>query len=466
MVWHTATHYITGTMVDISVGPSMSAADDVSSCTAASNGMNGCVFTGMGSTASFSLTSASITNVVGTTITATSINLSATMGDIGSEDNPIVISSGNDDTDGTFTSLLLAAPGSIYIRRASRVLEIFNAGTFSISHGHDTRTDGTPQGVFLYQTNGAIATHGNIISTTLVLTVDPTMANAFTLRHNLNVRSFTIANSSEITSTAGSITAGTLLSLTSVGDIGSAGNPLTIARTTGNWTATNLPINAGSGIFLRTVSAGAHTAIPLMYMGNPFAGTFSLEQTAGNIDITDIPPPGMDLNLPGATIALHASGTVANITFGDKSIMASSLRLMATGTLTGTTGTLTAGSITLSVTGNVGSVSVPIRIEHTSMAFGEGGLTLSSGNGIYLETASTGAHAAVLPASFSGSYTLVQTAGGITFSGDITVPRGTISFDVPMGGFNFGEHTCYGYRLYCHRWYGQHYRRHPYRKHC
>ena len=202
--------------------------------------------------------------------------------------------------------------------------------------------------------------------------------------------------------TTGTITANSIV-LTATGAIGTSANPLTIAKgnNLSDWIGTGdnpnltLSIAAGNDIYLRTATAGALSVIP----SNLGSGTFSLNQTSGNISISSI-------NHPDATIILNASDTdtAANINFADNNITASSLSLAATGTITGTTGTFTADSITLTAANDINSIDTltatnTININAGFLASGLSDLTLTTncttcpdGAGIYINgyTSSSG----------------------------------------------------------------------------
>ena len=373
------THYINGSgNVSITTVALPVVTNDVSSCTTATNGVDTCVFTGSGATAEFTLSRDVITNTTNITITGGTISLTATAGDIGSATNPIIISSTNDSTTGSFTSLTLSATGSIYVTRSDRVLQIFSATTFSVSHGASNR-------LFLYQTNGAIATQAAYTNTSLNLTVDPTTANAFTLSHALSLQSFTIANSSSITTTAGSITAGTV-SLTSAGAIGTSTNPLTIDRSsgTGDWTGGtggNLSLTTGTtgNIYLSTSTAGAHTAIP-----TSFANTFSLNQTVGNIAVVSA------IDHSSATIIINASAAIANISLS-QAITASSISLTATRITATSSGSLNAPTIVLDAgTSNIGFAANPLAV------------FAGASDGTFTMFRATGAHIYLIRATAAG----------------------------------------------------------------
>ena len=79
-----------------------------------------------------------------------------------------------------------------------------------------------------------------------------------------------------------------------MGAIGTATNPITIDRSTGDWSLTNLSITAGGAVYLATADAGAHTAIPAM-----FANIFSVEKQRGDIVLS------ADLSRSTATIVLR-----------------------------------------------------------------------------------------------------------------------------------------------------------------
>ena len=127
---------------------------------------------------------------------------------------------------------------------------------------------------------------------------------------------------------------------------GTSGNPITIDRSAGSWSASNPPDYCWCCCLLATADAGAHTAIP-----SGFDDTFSLEKTAGDIVLS------ANLSRATATILLETTAANTHIALSTYNISASSLTLTATGTLTGT-GTLTSNTITL----DIGAVFVPLLI--------------------------------------------------------------------------------------------------------
>ena len=271
--------YGTGT-VTITTSAASTVTNDVSSCTTAASGSGGCMNTGTNATATFALTRTVITNTnpVPTTITAGNITLTATAGDIGSATNPIIISSANNNA-GNFNSLTLVATGSIYVQRPDRVLQIFSANTFSVSHG-------SSGGLYLYQTNGAIATQVDYASTSIALNVITT-TQAFSVAHNLAFASITIRATS-IESPSGSLSARRISLNATAGSVGAAATPLKLSSSTS--------YTGGQGAFAALSIASSnnafylerHTNAAALYGGIPSAAKdiVALTQTTGNIILT------------------------------------------------------------------------------------------------------------------------------------------------------------------------------------
>ena len=227
------------------------------------------------------------------------------------------------------------------------------------------------------------------------------------------------------------LTAGTT---TTTGSIGTPDNPITIARTTNNWSGGsggNLSLTAGTtgSIYLETATAGAYFAIPAS-----FANTFSLNQTAGDISI---PNTSSSIVRTSATIMLNASDTNnnANITI-DGFLTASSLSLTATGTITGTASPAADNNLTLNATGGIGtSDTSPLNIVRSGGDWSASNLTLITSGNIYLRTAFAGAHLAI-PASFARTFDLDQTSGDIVFISSVAVSALNLDAD---GNIDFGD---------------------------
>ena len=180
------------------------------------------------------------------------------------------------------------------------------------------------------------------------------VSSSFTTIAGGNIIGGTFTASSFTATAGGNITGSTItandITLTATGFIGISANPIAIARNSGNWTSDNLTLSAGSNIYLSTASAGALSSITASTQG-----TFSLNQTAGDINITS------PINTAAATIMLEASATNADISFGTTEINASSFTATAGGNITG--GTITAANITLSASsGSIGTEANRVRI--------------------------------------------------------------------------------------------------------
>ena len=241
----------------------------------------------------------------------------------------------------------------------------------------------------------------------------------------------TITSTSDSTATA--ITAPEISLVAPAGNIGASGaaNHIRIERTDTNiWTSKtscdttiNLCLEAGGSIYIRTEDAGVLST--LLARPANFANTFSLIQTAGNIAIDS-----SSIIRLSATIMLQVSGTDANITINDF-LTASSLSLIATGTITGDSTITGTDTLTLNATGGIGTSPSPtgsLRIARTSGTWSADNLTLTTGTtgSIYLRTASVGALNAI-PTNFgSNTFYLNKISGNIEITSPINLPMATI----------------------------------------
>ncbi|MDI9346883.1 MAG: hypothetical protein QM538_00005, partial [Methylacidiphilales bacterium] len=119
---------------------------------------------------------------------------------------------------------------------------------------------------------------------------------------------------------------GTISLTATAGSIGSSTNPIIIERTSGNWTSSNLTLKATNGsLFIKTASTGALSALTDATPSITFlpTGTFSLEQTIGDITLTN------SINLPNSTVIIKTFGTNASINLQSYSITASVVSLSA-----------------------------------------------------------------------------------------------------------------------------------------
>ena len=381
-------------------------------------------------------------SITGDTITANILGLSATMGSIGISTNPLTIVRSTPDTTWSSTNLALTASGSIYLTTAAagahtRIPTNFG-GTFSLNqtmgniaitspinfssatiilNASGTSANITSTGTLTANAITLIASNGSIGTSTDSITIARSTGDWTADNLTLTAGNNIYLTTAGVGTLSGTLTADTL-TLSTTGDIGALLDRLTIARSTPDttWSSTNLSLTAGGNIYLETAFAGAHTAIP-SGLGN---STFSLLQTADNINITS------EIDLENATIIFNASGTTANISFAANDITASSLSLTATGTLTGT-GTITADSITLSTTGALGISTNPLTIVRSTpdTTWSSTNLALTASGSIYLTTAAAGAHTRI-PTNFGGTFSLNQTMGNIAITSPINFSSATI----------------------------------------
>ncbi|MDI9348365.1 MAG: filamentous hemagglutinin N-terminal domain-containing protein, partial [Methylacidiphilales bacterium] len=350
----------------------------------------------------------------GSTITASNLTLESRQGSIGTIEQPLTIarSSGSWST----TNLSLSTPaGSIYIRTAATgIISTLASATSTISFS-ETGTFSLDQ----FSGNITLADNLNYAKKGIrLIASDTTSGNG-----NINLSASTISVNSFYSNAKGAITFGTnpitasfATLIASSGDLGSANQPLYLARpSTDVWTESNLTLTATNGsIYTKTSSVGVLTALASSTISFLSTGTFSLEQTAGVIDLTG------SINYSSATIILKSS----------------------TG-ITTTSGTITASTISLTATsGNIGSITSPIIIARSSSTWTSTNLTLSASAGsIYIKTASSGALQALSATSFrllaAGTFSLEQSTGDIILASAISLSSAMIRI-IASGAIDLG----------------------------
>ena len=259
------------------------------------------------------------------TITSSDVTLSASTGSIGTATSPFTIEHTSDDWTSSNLTLTSASGGSIYLRSPSAGL-------------HTATISGLATGALsLEQTMGNITINSAPSFPTGASVVlrasDASMGNG----------SITISHFQSGMAVPSLVVAGSVSLMNAGGSIGTAASPITIERTAGVWTSSNLALTSASGgsIYLRSSSVGLHTAT----ISGLATGTLSLEQTVGNFVIDSAP------SFPtGASVVLRASdASMGNITVSHFPINVASLSIVAMSniTITNTTGSI--GSDTSSI---------------------------------------------------------------------------------------------------------------------
>ena len=296
-------------------------------------------------------TGAILTTLTTTAITANNLTLSAA-GNIGSSSRPFILT-----TTGALT--INAGANSVFLAHPSDV-SIYLPLT------------GTAGSLSLVQTTGAITITSAINLPTTNLTLNAT-AGAITT--NLTTTAITANN----------------LTLTAAGNIGSSTNPF-ILTTTGS-----LTINAGANSVFLAHPSDVSIYLPL----TGTAGTLSLTQTTGAINITD------PITLTGANLTLDATEGAILTTL--------------------TTTAITAADLTLTAAGNIGSSDNPIALTST------GTLTINAGtNSVFLAHPSD-AFAYLSATITSSSLSLFQATGDITITSPINLPATNLTLNAPTG---------------------------------
>ena len=310
----------------------------------------------MGANLILTATAGSIfTTLAGTAISAASLTLSAA-GNIGSTTNPLTL-----DTTGALT---------------------IGAGTNSVFLAH-------PTNAFAYSVATITASSLSLVQTTgdINITSAITLPTATITANNLSLTAQ--AGAILTTLTASSISAASL-TLSAAGNIGSIANPFIL--TTGA-----LTLNAGTNSVFLAHPTDVSTYLPL----SGTAGALSLVQTTGAINITS------PITLVGANLILTAqAGSIFT-------------------TLTGTA--ISAADLTLSATGNIGSIANPFFLVTT------GALTINAGaNSVFL-THPTDVSIYLPLSGTAGALSLVQTTGDINITSPITLMGANLTLTAPAG---------------------------------
>ncbi|MDI9347337.1 MAG: filamentous hemagglutinin N-terminal domain-containing protein, partial [Methylacidiphilales bacterium] len=284
---------------------------------------------------------------------AGNLSITNSTGSIGSSSAPIFIERTSGSWSSSNLSLTTMSSGNIYLKTSvsggfGATINTFSTGTFSLD-----QTAG----------NLSLSSTLNFSSATIILKASDTSSGngniVITSNNNITASSITLTANGNITSGTGTLSVGSIgtLTLTATnGSIGTSTNPITITSTSGSWTSSSLNLTSLSSgsIYLKSVSS----ALFLATINNFLSGTLSFEQTAGNLSLSST------LNFPSATIILKALGASANLNYGTYNITASSITLTAGGNITGGTGTISVGSsgiLTLIATnGSIGTSTNPI----------------------------------------------------------------------------------------------------------
>ncbi|MDI9347372.1 MAG: filamentous hemagglutinin N-terminal domain-containing protein [Methylacidiphilales bacterium] len=302
--------------VDITTVQDIYVTNDISSCIASRNSVNGCTFTD----SVFSLINKSeITNNSNIVLTRGTIELIATTGDIGSLEHPIIISTGEGELENFSRITLQATNGSIYIKRSERVIDILTpvgANSTLISYSE--------QGTLTLIQESEIQSIASLNNENLRLSLIG--QGAIIISHDLNLKSFNAVGSSVVTNNA-TIYANTIKITASSGSVGTATSPISISSITGDFSLLTLSLKAPLGsVFVRSST----NVIPFIIGDNPsilFASTqtFLFQRSSGAITIS------APLRFPHATLIFTATSVDGAINFISSSVTAFSITLTTSG---------------------------------------------------------------------------------------------------------------------------------------
>ena len=287
---------------------------------------------------------------------------------------------------GTFTSGLTLAP-NVSLELETTLTTTAPAPTVTLGGVMTTLSQGITisENITVMSGDITITSSSGVTLTETTITANGATVGDITILSNnsINLGSESTLSSdrnSSLTSTVGSLVVGENFSLlvggsltlsAANGSIGISGLPVTIARSSGSWTSTNLTLvsRINENIYLQTNTAGVLNAtindFSTTLTPSNRTGILSFTQTNGTIAITRL------MNAPDATIILEA--TAGAITW-DRGLDDAEV-------------TITANTISLTASGNIGTELMPLSLLATSTM--DESYTLSStgtSGSIYLKT--------------------------------------------------------------------------------